>query len=203
MPVSSALLMSDSPRPDSTEISQVSQVRLVPSGLQISRRRSIGDVGLAVHVFSALGDRMSSAHALVDAVYSPFLGSVGFGFERGDGGVVVAFQSGTSPSSVGELAQVIDYVASVDAIRSAAVGLLVVGETSAINLADLAVMRRLVHERGGYVVGSGIAIGRRQASVCESESGASFDDVTLVSEVGLLARRVVTLAGAGRSLRQK
>jgi hypothetical protein len=178
-----------------------SRVRLVPSGLQVSRRRSTDDVSLAVHVFSALGDRISAAHAVVEAVYSPFPCSVACDFERGDGGIVVVLQSGLEPSPADELSEVIDFVDSVDVIRSAPVGLVVIGERSGANLADLAALRRLVHERGGYVVGSGLAIGRRQASVREAESGSSFGDVTLVSEIGLLSRRVVTLATAGRSLR--
>ncbi|MHA4851133.1 hypothetical protein L1080_016510 [Rhodococcus sp. MSC1_016] len=117
-------------------------------------------------------------------------------------GIVFLVEAGDRPVGIEGMKSLLAEVGQREVLRSAAVGIVVIGGSAAASATDLDFLARAVRACGGYVVGSGVAITKRDGGTVARPGGTvEFEDVTLASSVSLLGRRVATLAASGRALR--
>ncbi|QHE68412.1 hypothetical protein [Rhodococcus sp. WAY2] len=116
-------------------------------------------------------------------------------------GIVFLVEAGDRPVGIEGMKSLLAEVGQREVLRSAAVGIVVIGGSAAASATDLDFLARAVRACGGYVVGSGVAITKRDGGTVARPGGTvEFEDVTLASSVSLLGRRVATLAASGRTL---
>ncbi|MEN0139360.1 MAG: hypothetical protein AAGC80_29700 [Rhodococcus sp. (in: high G+C Gram-positive bacteria)] len=117
-------------------------------------------------------------------------------------GIVFLVEPGDRPAGIDEMKRLLAEVSEREILRCAAVGIVVISGSAAAAAIDIDFLARTVRASGGYVVGSGMAIAKREAAtVVRSDGAVEFEDVTLASSISLLGRRVATLAASGRALR--
>ncbi|WP_157792735.1 hypothetical protein [Rhodococcus opacus] len=117
-------------------------------------------------------------------------------------GIVFLIEAGDRPVGIEEMKRLLAEVGAHEILRCAAVGLAVIGGSAAAAAIDIDFLARTVRASGGYVVGTGMVITKRDAATVAGSDGAvEFKDITLASSVSLLGRRVATLAASGRALR--
>ncbi|RYE44711.1 MAG: hypothetical protein EOP24_22935 [Hyphomicrobiales bacterium] len=141
----------------------------------------------------------AALHSIFDA---PSVRLVGGDARLSSHGIVLLVEAGDRPVGIEEMKRLLAEVSAHEILRCAAVGIVVIGGSAATAAIDIDFLARTVRASGGYVVGSGMVITKRDAAtVARPDGTVEFEDITLASSVSLLGRRVATLAASGRALR--